>query len=223
MKDSQKSVVKLDRSFQNIQHPEIFTAISTEIKKHVEKNQLTTKIKGKLYPHVEAWQFSGALLGLFPRLVELIDLSKERIYKYRATVEIVETASGKVVGSGVAICTNLEQSKKYFDEYAIASMAQTRATGKAFRLCIGWILKASGYEATAIEEMEDQSELNTGKNPSDVFIANEYKMFAMTAIGYCETSKQVSTLAKIARVFHQDPDFIDKVKEIHQGHINAGV
>ena len=33
-------------------------------------------------------------------------------------------------------------------------MAQTRATGKAFRIPLGWLMKASGFEATPSEEMD---------------------------------------------------------------------
>ena len=44
--------------------------------------------------------------------------------------------------------------KRSFDEYAICSMAQTRAVGKAYRLLIGWLMKSAGYEATPLEEMD---------------------------------------------------------------------
>jgi hypothetical protein len=33
-------------------------------------------------------------------------------------------------------------------------MAQTRATGKAFRNLISWLMKAAGFEATPAEEMD---------------------------------------------------------------------
>jgi hypothetical protein len=41
-----------------------------------------------------------------------------------------------------------------WDEYAICSMAQTRATGKAFRNILGWLMRASGFSATPAEEMD---------------------------------------------------------------------
>ncbi len=40
------------------------------------------------------------------------------------------------------------------DEYAILSMAQTRAVGKAFRNQLAWLMKAAGFEATPAEEMD---------------------------------------------------------------------
>src|SRR5688572_13498615 len=35
-------------------------------------------------------------------------------------------------------------------------MAQTRATGKAFRMSIGWIMKLAGYEPTPSEEVSKE-------------------------------------------------------------------
>ena len=43
------------------------------------------------------------------------------------------------------------------DEYAILSMAQTRAIGKAFRNLIGWVIKMAGYESTPAEEMSGKT------------------------------------------------------------------
>jgi hypothetical protein len=48
----------------------------------------------------------------------------------------------------------IERSKeKGFDEYAILSMAQTRAIGKTYRNVIGFVMKTAGYEARPAEEM----------------------------------------------------------------------
>ena len=60
---------------------------------------------------------------------------------------------GKVVARGFALCSNKEAIKKSFDEYAVLSMAQTRAIGKAYRNLIGWVMKLSGYEGTPSEEV----------------------------------------------------------------------
>ena len=210
----------IQRNFENIRHPEIFASVAQEIQQHVKKNQLTSNIKGKVYPHVEAWQFSGALLGLFPKLISLEDIGKDGFYRYKATVNIIESSTGNIVGSGVAICSNSEKSKQYFDEYAIASMAQTRAVGKAFRLCLGWLLKAAGFEPTSAEEMDSHER---SPSPHIGQLKAEYKKFALLAVEYCTKSEETSKLAKLARTFHDDPQFIDKVKAIHKSHLDAGL
>ena len=39
-------------------------------------------------------------------------------------------------------------------EFQIASMAQTRAVSKAFRLALSWVMTLAGYEPTPAEEMK---------------------------------------------------------------------
>jgi hypothetical protein len=46
-----------------------------------------------------------------------------------------------------------ERNWSHRDDYALRSMAQTRAVAKALRLCLGWIMSLAGYEATPAEEM----------------------------------------------------------------------
>ena len=118
----------------------------------VEKN-LYANIKGKNYPLVEGWQIAGAFTGIFPIVEKVENLGEYSTYKYRAEVSLRDK-DGNKVGYGVAICTNKEAGKQNFDEYAVASMAQTRAVGKAFRMKLGWLLKIAGYEATPAEEMD---------------------------------------------------------------------
>jgi len=129
--------------------------LATELQKFVKVNKLTSLIQGKEFPNVEAWQFAGSLLGLSPMLESIEDKSTDTEIKWGATVQIVNVHTGAVVGRGFATCSNKEQTKKFFADYAICSMAQTRAVSKAYRLSLGWLMKAAGYEATPAEEMQD--------------------------------------------------------------------
>ena len=129
-------------------------SLSNELKRFVKDAHLVSNIKGKDYCNVEAWQMAGASLGLFPIITSIQDLSKEGEIKYMATCEVRSYQDNKLVSIGVAICSNKEGSKKYFDEYAILSMAQTRAVGKEFRNQLAWLMKAAGFEATPAEEMD---------------------------------------------------------------------
>lgn len=148
-KDTQvaiKQTYDLDKPAQVVQ-------MATVLKKHIIQHQLYTTIAGKNYAHVEGWQFAGGIMGLFPRVKAVENLSVTGEYKWRAEVEIVERKTGNVVSSGFALCSNKEGKKKTFDEYAVLSMAQTRAIGKAFRNLLGWVMKLAGYEGTPSEEM----------------------------------------------------------------------
>lgn len=138
------------------------TAMATVLKKHVVGHKLYTAIRDKNYAHVEGWQFAGGLLGLYPRVTEVTNLSTDKEIKWLASVEIVNSKTEKVVGRGFALCSNKESKKASFDEYAVLSMAQTRAIGKAYRNLVGWVMKLAGYEATPSEEMT-----KVGEQPAD--------------------------------------------------------
>lgn len=145
------------RESYDVQKVKDMTAMSVVLKTHIVKHKLYTQIKGKNYAHVEGWQFAGGLMGLFPRIRSVENLSNDKEFKWRADVELVNK-SGDVMGIGIAICSNKESIKKNFDEYAVLSMAQTRAIGKAYRNLIGWVMKLSGYEGTPSEEMRKVDE-----------------------------------------------------------------
>lgn len=128
------------------------TAMANVLKAHVVKHKLYTPISGKNYVHVDGWAYAGGLMGLFPKVTNVENLSSGTETKWKADVEIVDS-NGKVMGVGFALCSNKENKKTKFDEYAVLSMAQTRAVGRAYRNLIGWVMKLSGYESTPSEEM----------------------------------------------------------------------
>lgn len=127
-------------------------AMSKVLQDYIKKQGLSVNIVGKDYAMVEGWQFAGGLMGIYPRIKRVENLSSGAEKKWLAEVELVDRTD-KVVGIGIAICSNAENKKRGFDEYAVLSMAQTRAIGKAYRNLIGWVMKLAGYEATPQEEM----------------------------------------------------------------------
>lgn len=144
--------------------------LSKDLAKLIKEKGLSSNIQGKQFVNVEGWQFAGASLGLMPIITETTDLTRRGTepgqveIKYMAKCEIRNINTGQLVATGVAICSNFEHSKKRFDEYAILSMAQTRAIGKAYRNLLAWLMKAAGFEATPAEEMDFAVE--TPKKPT---------------------------------------------------------
>jgi len=138
----------------DLARPQQALEVASTLQRFVSEKKLTATIQGKQYPLVEAWQFAGSQLGLIPILKDVKDLSNESEIKYEAMVEVVRIADGFVMSRGYAVCSNKEHSKKRFDEYAIASMSQTRAVGKAYRNVLAWLMKAAGFEPTPAEEMD---------------------------------------------------------------------
>ena len=120
----------------------------------IVKKGLAIALSGKRYVMVEGWQLAGALCGLYPIVDKVENLSDGDTIRYRAEVTVKDN-EGNIVGSGMAICTNKEKGKERFGEYAICSMSQTRAVGKAMRLKIGWIMKLAGFQATPSEEVDE--------------------------------------------------------------------
>lgn len=135
-----------------LESPRQVSDFAKELKKFVVANKLYTEIKGKNFVHVEGWQFAGAATGhtFIPTSVE--DLSTDGEIKYRSSVDMIRLSDGAIIGRGFAICSNKESKKRSFEEYAISSMAQTRAIGKAGRNTLGWVMKLAGYESTPSEE-----------------------------------------------------------------------
>ncbi len=139
----------------DLSRPEQSLKVAEILQKFVKEKNLTSNIKGKQYPLVEAWCFAGSQLGLYPLLVKCERYDPEdNACKYWAEVEVRRISDDKIMSRGVAICSSKEASKRNFDEYAILSMAQTRAEGKAFRMLLSWLMKAAGFEATPAEEMD---------------------------------------------------------------------
>lgn len=177
--------------------------LASELQRFVKEQKLTVNIKGKNYPLVESWQFAGSQLGLIPIIQSVTNISTDSEIKYQATVDVIRLADNSVVSRGIAICSNKESNKRQWDEYAICSMAQTRATGKAFRNLLSWLMKAAGFEATPAEEMDfnkepegpDEAERAILRNlvfSSD--LTDEEKESALSAIEFCTDYKRYQAI-----------------------------
>jgi hypothetical protein len=150
--------------------------LAVDLAKFIKENKLYQNIQGKEYVNVEGWQYAGSRLGILPVVDHVVNISTDDEIKYQAKVNLLDLRSQQVVGAGFAICSNKEQGKKYYQEFAIASMAQTRAIGKAYRNILAWIIRAAGYEPTPVEEMD-----YSGNEPAKTLKAPTDKKVTMKA------------------------------------------
>lgn len=127
--------------------------LATELASFIKDNGLSTKIQGKDFVNAEGWQYAGSRLGIVPMVEYVTDMSTPDEIKYECKVTLYDLRREKTVGVGVARCSNKESGKKFFADYAIASMCQTRAIGKAYRNLLAWIIKAAGFSPTPADEM----------------------------------------------------------------------
>lgn len=149
--------------------------LAQDLARFIKENKLFHNIQGKAYVNVEGWQYAGARLGILPVIEELNNISvstpgtDEHEVKYQAKVKLLNLKTQQDIGSGFAICSNRESGKRNYQEFAIASMAQTRAIGKAYRNILAWIIRAAGYEPTPAEEMDymTRDEAESERRPAD--------------------------------------------------------
>lgn len=149
------SVYGTDNPTEIVQRTEaVAIALGTAIK----RGHMSTSIQGREYVLAEGWAYLGSMLGVFPRTVRVEPMGESADPDgYEAHVELV-TRDGSVVGGAIAECSRLEKSWADRAPYALKSMAQTRATGKAYRMAFGYVMRAAGYEATPAEEMSQDND-----------------------------------------------------------------
>ena len=123
------------------------TRVADALKAMIVKKGLVAQISGKEYPQVEAWQTLAIMLGL----AAVCEWSRPVEGGWEARV--VVQRNGLTIAAAEAQCLRSEKSKRGWEDYAIRSMAQTRATSKSLRSVLGFVMVLAGYEATPAEEM----------------------------------------------------------------------
>jgi hypothetical protein len=144
------------------------TAVADALADVLEAKRLYSDIKGKKYVRVEGWTMLGSMLGVFPVCL----WTKPIEGGWEARVE-ARTLAGQVVGAAEASCLRGEANWKSRDDFALRSMAQTRATAKALRLPLGFVVALAGYEATPAEEMVEEARKVALASPQAVPEASE--------------------------------------------------
>ena len=122
--------------------------IATILRDVLRTQGLISNIQGKEYPKCEAWTLLGNMLGVYP----VLTWTKPVEGGWEARVE-AKTSSGMVVGAAEAQCLRSERNWEKRDDFALRSMAQTRATAKCLRMPLGFVMTLSGYSVTPAEEM----------------------------------------------------------------------
>lgn len=134
----------------------------------IRRRNLAVEMRGRKHVLVEGWTLAGSLLGVFPvvRWTRAIRDGDGEVQGYEARAE-ARTLDGRVVGAAEAQCTRDEnlwgwnpigrngRPLEPRPDFALRSMAQTRAIAKALRLPLGFVVSLAGYESTPAEEMID--------------------------------------------------------------------
>lgn len=125
------------------------TDIAHALSSVIRSQGLVTVIQGREHVQVEAWTLCGSILGVFP----VVEWTRKTDDGWEARV-VAKTLAGATVGAAESMCSRSERTWKSRDDYAIRSMAQTRAVSKAMRAPLGFIMSLAGFVPTPVEEME---------------------------------------------------------------------
>ncbi len=170
----------------------------------VNARQLYVEVGGKRYLMVEAWELIGAFAGLRAETESVEPVREDdRIVGYKAKVNLVETQTGQKRGGGaIALCGLDErvvkgQSSTGAKHNSAMSMAQTRATSKAFRLNFSYVASIGGYAATTAEEMTTLEKSNGSE------LASPKQISYMVSLGY-EGSTEGMTKAEASEYINKN-------------------
>jgi len=129
--------------------------MARELKKIIEDNGLAIDCGGKKkHLELEAWTTAARIQNEAPhaKFVRCFDDGNgNQVIEAHAWVT---DQDGKIVAEADSFCSTEEGKWKNKPFFQRASMAQTRAMGKALRLRHSWIVVMAGYAPTPAEEME---------------------------------------------------------------------
>lgn len=118
---------------------------------------MLAQIQGRDYVLYEGWVTLGSMLGVTP-----VGVWTRRVDNgWEARVN-AQTLDGRVIGSAESMCLATEENWKDSDEFAIRSMAQTRAASKALASVLRFVVTLAGMEGTPAEEMQRDRDAKGG-------------------------------------------------------------
>ena len=122
----------------------------------------TMDLRGKKYIRAEGWQALAAANGLSPRISMVEEMQNGDI---RAVCDLIRLSDGETVASSEGFVGTDEPMWQNRPRYARRGMAQTRATSRACRSALAWIvpLLDADLSTTPAEEMEEAAPAAKGK------------------------------------------------------------
>lgn len=137
--------------------------VATALADVVKRGGMIDQVSGKDYVKVEGWRTLGAILGVSPQEVEMVEIANG----WQCTVEAV-TADGRVVGRATSSCTREEGRWSKAKTFELQGMASTRATSRALRGPLGFVMQLAGFQATSAEEMSEVRDEDVQEFQDDV-------------------------------------------------------
>ena len=145
---------------------EAASEVAKQLKDVVNQAGLAVKIGNGHHLKIEGWETVGRLTDRATvRTFDATFIEIDGAKGFRARSEVI-SRDGVVIGGAEALCLNTEANWENKPWYALASMAQTRAAGKALRNIYSWVIVLAGYESTPAEEMDGVNAKRTARPKS---------------------------------------------------------
>lgn len=112
------------------------------------------EFNGKRFLENPHWQTIGAFFHTSVSTGEAVFVEIGEHKGFKAKANVVDVKTGMVVGSAEAYCMTDEPNWKHKPLFQLASMAQTRASSKAYANKYKYVAILAGYEPTPSEEMD---------------------------------------------------------------------
>jgi hypothetical protein len=132
-------------------------AAAREIVDVARSGKLLANVGGREYPLTECMTLIGRMTGH----TVVVEWSRKVPTEWgigdgwEARANVLDQ-NGREVAAAESMCLRSERAWSKRDEFAVRSMAQTRASGKALRLALGYIVTLAGWEALPAEEITDE-------------------------------------------------------------------
>jgi len=183
------------------------TAIANVLSKVLRDKKLTVKIGKGEHVLVEGWTLLGTMLGVFPICEWTRKLTNPEGWEARV---IVKTLSGATVGAAEAECLRSENMWGQRDDYALRSMAQTRATSKALRQPLGFVVTLAGFSATPAEEMPREPE----RKETPAYKPSSWKQLWETLGTYGEPVTELWKVFNAQTLKYEHPEVTEDMKQL---------
>lgn len=137
-----------------------------ELMRVVKEVGLSRKFGGDR-PHLyaEAWQILGRFSGYHGICDEPVEIYEDgKLTGFKAQAHVYNQDNMEV-SRATSYCMRDEGNWKNKPMFQLASMAQTRALSKAYRLDLGWVAVMAGYSPTPAEEMDGVHPSPTTQSP----------------------------------------------------------
>lgn len=209
LKEEETSIFKFSNPVEMV---DVATEIANALSAVIEGQKLYKQIGKKKHVYVEGWTTLGFMTGVFATIEYTKKLEREPAPKRKQELvyeakAVAKRADGTVIGVAEAMCSSYEDNWNGRDEYAIRSMAQTRAISKALRMPLGWIMTLKGYAGTPAEEMDGiKKPMNNGVKPKSkpvvdaIDVEAEVKQEKIITDDLEITDEQQTALCKIPKI-----------------------